>query len=656
MAQSNILLALNTTPTARSATPSTSSQQDGKRRVENHEPASSKAETAARHEREPEQTRDTPFERVLQDGMQERSKKQSEKQQPETPVDTASTRESTPTGLFSGNPLPLAGQSLPPVAAAAAGEFSLGVFDTSANSGTANALSEAFAGQTTAVTSGPLAETMPAMASNSLFASSSAQPSLFDLDGPEPSLFASAQGQTSLLQMAQSPAATAVLPESGLVGAANDASVASAPGFSFAQTNGAAAVIPGLMTGAAQSAGQQAAQQLGPQPAPQHIELQQATPVTASGTVSAAEPLQQLPTAITGANGAMLTQSSPSASEGMSLDDVTGALAQAAAANASAAVPEAEALDPALIATTQTATETVSTQEQSTGIAWQLDAAERARAWRGLSSLESVVGQGQGVRHEFSVNSTTGAGQGGQLQQFAEALRQAGSGGDAGLASAGFSSTISTGSQSGSASATLLSADRGTSTFNAGSGGSDPLNQTSQAWRTDSTITGAPATGARGAAGTLGFMQNMQGMQASSFGQPLGAAFGESEWAESVTRRVALMAGEKVSSAQIELDPPELGAMTVRISVTGDQANVSFTSAHAQVREALEQTFTRLQDMLGQQGLQLADAQVSDQPAARQQQGEGRGGQGGSFADENNAGPVTMQSVKAPTGLVDYYA
>lgn len=342
------------------------------------------------------------------------------------------------------------------------------------------------------------------------------------------------------------------------------------------------------------------------------------------------------------------------AQSAISTDEESTALAEATGA---AVTATASAEQPQGAASAE-ATPTSSAQVQAAEIAWQPDAAERARAWRSISTLDPasglLQGAGQGLaptgRHEFSINNTAVAGQGGQLQQFAEALRQAGGGVEAGSQSLS-QSLVQTGAQSTAVPATTQAADRSASAANA----SSPGPELQQAWRGDSAASGVTVVGGRAAAGTLNFAQ---GMQASNFGQPLGQSFGDSEWAESVTKRVALMAGQKVSSAQIELDPPELGAMTVRVSVTGDQANVMFTSAHAQVREALEQTFTRLQDMLGQQGLQLADAQVSDQSAARQQQGEARGGQGaaGVFADEGDAGPVTMQSLKVPKGLVDYYA
>tara|TARA_R110001592_G_scaffold323262_1_gene602396 strand:- start:33 stop:479 length:447 start_codon:yes stop_codon:yes gene_type:complete len=148
-------------------------------------------------------------------------------------------------------------------------------------------------------------------------------------------------------------------------------------------------------------------------------------------------------------------------------------------------------------------------------------------------------------------------------------------------------------------------------------------------------------------------------MQASNFGQPLGEAVGQNAWGESIAQRVSLMAGLKVSSAQIQLDPPELGAMTVKVSVNGDQASVSFHSPHAVVRDALELSFPRLQEMMGQQGLQLADAQVSDNSFAGQGSGESSSERAGAARGETQGegiGSATPQIVQVATGLIDFYA
>ncbi len=95
--------------------------------------------------------------------------------------------------------------------------------------------------------------------------------------------------------------------------------------------------------------------------------------------------------------------------------------------------------------------------------------------------------------------------------------------------------------------------------------------------------------------------------------------FGRAEWAAGVANQVAQMVSQKLNFAEIQLDPPELGPLQVRVQVTQDQATVAFTAANAQVKEALEQTNQRLREMLEQEGLNLVDVDVRDQ---QQQQGE----------------------------------
>jgi flagellar hook-length control protein FliK len=90
-------------------------------------------------------------------------------------------------------------------------------------------------------------------------------------------------------------------------------------------------------------------------------------------------------------------------------------------------------------------------------------------------------------------------------------------------------------------------------------------------------------------------------------------SFGNAQWSEALAERAAWLASQQIHSADIQLDPPELGPLQVRISVHQDQAVVSFVSANPQVREALDQSMARLRDLLQEQGMQLVDAGVSDQ-------------------------------------------
>jgi flagellar hook-length control protein FliK len=53
------------------------------------------------------------------------------------------------------------------------------------------------------------------------------------------------------------------------------------------------------------------------------------------------------------------------------------------------------------------------------------------------------------------------------------------------------------------------------------------------------------------------------------------------------------MSAKGIKTATIQLDPPELGSLHVKVSINQDQANVSFTVQNASVREALDQNALR---------------------------------------------------------------
>ena len=139
----------------------------------------------------------------------------------------------------------------------------------------------------------------------------------------------------------------------------------------------------------------------------------------------------------------------------------------------------------------------------------------------------------------------------------------------------------------------------------------------------------------------------------------------ESGWSEAVVDRVMWLSSQNLKSAEIQLDPAELGRMEVRIEMTKDQTQVTFTSPHANVRDALENQMHRLRDMFAQQGMTM-DVNVSDQSHARGWQGQGgdesRGGRGRDGAataeDETVIGSMDISSsrVSGDRGLVDYYA
>ncbi|SBS26436.1 Flagellar hook-length control protein [Marinomonas spartinae] len=83
-------------------------------------------------------------------------------------------------------------------------------------------------------------------------------------------------------------------------------------------------------------------------------------------------------------------------------------------------------------------------------------------------------------------------------------------------------------------------------------------------------------------------------------------------WAGEMSQKVAWVAHNGAHSAHIKLDPPELGSLTVKVSVDSGNNNtqVSFVAATHHTRDLLEGQMGRLRDMLAQQGMDLGSVNV----------------------------------------------
>lgn len=131
-------------------------------------------------------------------------------------------------------------------------------------------------------------------------------------------------------------------------------------------------------------------------------------------------------------------------------------------------------------------------------------------------------------------------------------------------------------------------------------------------------------------------------------------------WNNALGERAIMIAAQNTRVAEIRLDPPELGSLNIRVNINQDQVSLNFTSPHAHVRDAVEQSLPRLREMFAEQGLALQDSSVSDQSADQQRReqfadGDSSGNQyGGSVGVEGEEGaqPENARSVS----LVDYYA
>lgn len=128
-----------------------------------------------------------------------------------------------------------------------------------------------------------------------------------------------------------------------------------------------------------------------------------------------------------------------------------------------------------------------------------------------------------------------------------------------------------------------------------------------------------------------------------------------------VAQRLAIMSSEQIQTARIQLDPPELGSLQVKIKVQHDQVSVAFASGHQVVRDALESQTPRLREMLEQQGVELKDVNVSDQQEQHQQAGTGESSDDSGFASGDDWDEEVMAEQGVVTemksdSLVDFFA
>jgi flagellar hook-length control protein FliK len=119
-------------------------------------------------------------------------------------------------------------------------------------------------------------------------------------------------------------------------------------------------------------------------------------------------------------------------------------------------------------------------------------------------------------------------------------------------------------------------------------------------------------------AAALASLQNTAASLAAPVMHPvqvtINAPVTQDKWADEFSQKITWLASSnKDQTAELHLNPPQLGPLDVVIKVSGDQATAMFTSPHAAVREAIEQAMPRLRDMLADNGIMLGNTTVSDQ-------------------------------------------
>ncbi|MGU7783413.1 flagellar hook-length control protein FliK [Burkholderia sp. PU8-34] len=114
---------------------------------------------------------------------------------------------------------------------------------------------------------------------------------------------------------------------------------------------------------------------------------------------------------------------------------------------------------------------------------------------------------------------------------------------------------------------------------------------------------------------------------------------GTADWTDALSQKVVFLSNAHQQSAELTLNPPDLGPLQVVLRVADNHAHALFVSQHAQVRDAVEAALPKLRDAMEAGGLGLGSATVSDGGFASQQQNPQQTFAGGQAPRRGSAAP-----------------
>lgn len=148
------------------------------------------------------------------------------------------------------------------------------------------------------------------------------------------------------------------------------------------------------------------------------------------------------------------------------------------------------------------------------------------------------------------------------------------------------------------------------------------------------------------------------------------APVGSPMFADEAAQRVTWLAKNGIEHAEIRVTPPDMGPIQVSIDMSQNEASINFTVTQTDTRVALEDSLHRLEEMLADSGIALAQANIGQQDAGQQQSGResgragagsnargGRDGDGrGEVAGVGGAVAASPARTGSVLGLVDTFA
>ncbi len=116
---------------------------------------------------------------------------------------------------------------------------------------------------------------------------------------------------------------------------------------------------------------------------------------------------------------------------------------------------------------------------------------------------------------------------------------------------------------------------------------------------------------------------------------------GTKAWDQAIGQKVVWMVAGGEQSAELTLNPPDLGPLQVVLSISDNQVDASFVSSHLDVREAIQAAAPQLKEMLDNAGISLSGFSVNAESKPSDSQ----------FAQERSNGRQTTSSTRSESDV-----
>ncbi len=136
------------------------------------------------------------------------------------------------------------------------------------------------------------------------------------------------------------------------------------------------------------------------------------------------------------------------------------------------------------------------------------------------------------------------------------------------------------------------------------------------------------------------------------------------QWGSALGERISFMINQHLNSAEIRMDPPQLGKLDIQIQVKDDAATIVIHTQHSQTRDLVDAASVRLREYLQEAGYQSVDVDVSHRESSSGQ-GEfaDRTGKDDAVAHDQSseldltvAESGTAATIMVSDGRIDYFA